>query len=163
MSNYGPQVSTLLKVLESPTAKARGIETPRNTTFRVLKEVLENDLTHKQDKHGEPEYQARQIMGEPRSPERLRAGLGGIRLPTEEIVNAVRFLLGKHKGNFFRLDEHSHGYYEDAAGNRVDPDKKEKERKQSEYIIPQPREEGGPKTSKQQEAVVNMLLNGLRQ
>ena len=162
MSNYGPQVSTLLKVLESPTAKARGIETPRNTTFRVLKEVLENDLTHKQNKHGEPEYQARQIMGEPRASERLRAGIGGITLPTEEIVNAVRFLLGKHKGNFFRLDEYSRGYYEDASGNRVDPDKKEEERKQSQYIIPQPSEDK-PKTSKQQEAVVNMLLNGLRQ
>lgn len=118
---YGDyDVSKLLKLLESPVARARGIESPQNTTFRVLNKLAEDTNPGRRENTLIPDYEARAMMGRDRTPERLKAGMGGFRLPTEEVVNMLRYIAGQHKGKFFRQDGNARGYYEDASGNRVE-------------------------------------------
>jgi len=92
---YGDyEVSKLLKLLESPVARARGIESPRNTTFRVLNKLAEDTNPNRRDNSRLPDYEARAMMGEDRRPERSKAGVGGINLEKTALYGLIRYLMG---------------------------------------------------------------------
>lgn len=92
---YGDyEVSKLLKLLEGPVAKARGIESPRNTTFRVLNKLAEDTNPSRSDNSRLPDYEARAMMGEDRRPERSKAGMGGMNLEKTALYGLMKYLLG---------------------------------------------------------------------
>lgn len=92
---YGDyEVSKLLKLLESPVAKARGIESPQNTTFRVLERLAEDTNPGRRENTLLPDYEARAMMGRDRTPERLKAGMGGINLEKTALYRLLRYMAG---------------------------------------------------------------------
>ena len=92
---YGDyDVSKLLKLLESPVARARGIESPQNTTFRVLKRLAEDTNPGRRENTLIPDYEARAMMGRDRTPERLKAGMGGFNLDKTALYGLIRYLTG---------------------------------------------------------------------
>ena len=88
------EVSKLLKLLEGPVARARGIESPRNTTFRVLNKLAEDTNPGRRQNHLTPGYEARAMMGEDRTPERLKVNMGGINLEKTALYGLLRYLSG---------------------------------------------------------------------
>ena len=93
--NY--EVSKLLKLLEGSVAKARGIESPQNTTFRVLNKLAEDTNPGRRDNTLLPDYEARAMMGEDRRPERLKAGMGGLNLDKTALYGLLRYLTGNNE------------------------------------------------------------------
>lgn len=95
---YGDyEVSKLLKLLEGPVARARGIESPKNTTFRVLEKLAEDTNPGRRDNTLLPDYEARAMMGVDRRPERLKAGMGGVNLDKTALYGLIRYLTGNSK------------------------------------------------------------------
>ena len=92
---YGDyEVSKLLEILEGPVARARGIESPQNTTFRVLERLAEDTNPGRRDNTLLPDYEARAMMGRDRRPERLKAGMGGFNLDKTALYGLIRYLTG---------------------------------------------------------------------
>lgn len=93
---YGDyEVSKLLEILEGPVARARGIESPRNTTFRVLERLAQDTNPNRRDNSRLPDYEARALMGEDRRPERAKAGMGSINLEKTALYGLMRYLSGE--------------------------------------------------------------------
>lgn len=96
-SMYGRdyKVKELLRALESPEARARGIESPENTTFRTLKKVTSPHFEDREDRQRYAREDARALMGRPYRDDATAMAANSQMSPLMSLYNALTYFMGQ--------------------------------------------------------------------
>ena len=89
------KVKSLLKALESPAARARGIESPDNTTFRTLYQITSPYFEDREDRQRYTREDARALMGRPYRDDATAMAANSQMSPLMSMYNALTYFLGQ--------------------------------------------------------------------